>query len=117
ENNFKQMGIAVHIYASTNQDVIPPAILTSKDGRPLFSWRVAILPYVEQGALYQRLKLDEPWNSPNNKRVLDSVPMPKVFEIADAPAPPNMTYIQVFTGRGTVFEQPGKAKYNIGNFP
>ena len=79
-NNFKQMGIALHTYASS-YDKLPPAVLTSPDGKPLFSWRVALLPYVEQDNLYKQLKLDEPWNSPHNKKVLDSTAMPLVKPI------------------------------------
>jgi hypothetical protein len=49
----------------------------SKDGKALMSWRVAILPFVGEGALYQEFHLDEPWDSPHNKALLPK--MPKVF--------------------------------------
>src|SRR5262249_29159759 len=44
---------------------------------PLLSWRVAILPYIGQRALYQRFRLNEPWDSKHNKKLLAQ--MPKVF--------------------------------------
>src|SRR5262245_9559054 len=44
----------------------PPAVVRSPDGQPLYSWRVLLLPYLEEDQLYRRFKLDQPWNSPNN---------------------------------------------------
>lgn len=66
ENNMKQIGIAIHNYASVNVDKTPGNTY-DKDGKPLLSWRAHILPYIEQDALYRKFKLDEPWDSENNK--------------------------------------------------
>ena len=55
----------------------PPAAIRNKEGKPLLSWRVAILPYIEQNALYEKFKLDEPWDSEHNKKLLAE--MPTVF--------------------------------------
>src|SRR3954471_10743597 len=56
-NNEKQIGLAMHNYHSAlNQ--FPPGAIVGKDGKPLLSWRVAILPYVEQGDLYNQFHLD-----------------------------------------------------------
>ena len=49
-NNMKQLGLALHIYASANKH-FPPAAICDKDGKPLLSWRVAVLPFLEQKAL------------------------------------------------------------------
>src|SRR5207248_977514 len=59
-NNLKQMALAMHNYASNMGDAFPPAAISDKDGKPLLSWRVAILPYIEQDDLYKELQLDEP---------------------------------------------------------
>jgi len=64
-NNLKQIALAFHNYEST-YGRFPSDILDKKTGKPLLSWRVALLPYIEQNALYQQFKLDEPWDSPNN---------------------------------------------------
>jgi hypothetical protein len=55
----------------------PPHAIYSKDGKPLLSWRVAILPFIEQDNLYKQFKLDEPWDSAHNKKLIDK--MPKLY--------------------------------------
>src|SRR5207253_5726964 len=82
-NNLKQIAIAFHNYASAHRDHFPAAAIYSKDGKPLLSWRVALLPYLEQDNLYKQFKLDEPWDSEHNKKLIAR--MPKVF--ASSPDP------------------------------
>jgi hypothetical protein len=71
--NLKDIAIALHNYHDSHKGFPTPAI-TSKDGKPLLSWRVAILPYVEGLDLYQQFKLDEPWDSPHNKKLIGKMP-------------------------------------------
>jgi hypothetical protein len=52
----------------------PPPAIMSRDGKPLLSWRVAILPYLEQKALYDQFHLDESWDSPHNRPLADKMP-------------------------------------------
>ncbi|MGL6193485.1 MAG: DUF1559 domain-containing protein [Thermoguttaceae bacterium] len=66
-NNLKQIMLAFHNYHDAN-GCFPPLYTVDKDGKPLHSWRVLILPYIEQIALYNEIKLDEPWDSEYNKR-------------------------------------------------
>ena len=67
------------------------------------SWRVALLPYLEQGDLYNKFKLDEPWDSPNNKPLLKE--MPQVFLCPDlTKAEPFTTTYRGFSGSGSMFE-------------
>ncbi|MBV9126015.1 MAG: DUF1559 domain-containing protein, partial [Planctomycetes bacterium] len=68
-NNLKQIALAFHSMNDT-YNFMPPAAICGKDGRPLLSWRVAILPYIEQQNLYNQFRLDEPWDSPTNKKLL-----------------------------------------------
>src|SRR5262249_33673006 len=72
-NNLKQITRAMHI-SPDNHTPSPPAAIFRKDGKALLSWRVAILPYIEQDELYKQFKLDEPWDSPHNKKLLDKMP-------------------------------------------
>ena len=72
-NNLKQLALAWHIYADPHMGAFPDNI-KSKDGKPLLSWRVAILPYTEQNELYQQFKLDEPWDSEHNKTLIAKMP-------------------------------------------
>jgi hypothetical protein len=76
QNDLKQLALALHNYHDANGQ-FPPAALRSKAGKPLLSWRVAILPYVGQADLYKRFNLDEPWDGPTNKPLLAK--MPAVF--------------------------------------
>ena len=81
---FVQIGKAFHNYHGVHKH-FPLHAIYSKDGKtPLLSWRVAILPYLEQEALYKEFKLDEPWNSPHNRRLIAK--MPKVFAMPGSPA-------------------------------
>jgi Protein of unknown function (DUF1559) len=77
-NNEKQILLAMHNYASSHKYTFPPAYTTSKDGKPLLSWRVLILPYLDQQqALYKEFHVDEPWDSPHNRTLIAK--MPKVY--------------------------------------
>jgi hypothetical protein len=84
---------------------LPPAAVCGKDGTPLLSWRVLLLPFVEQGKLYDQFKLDEPWDSPHNIKLLEQMPS------AYAPpagkkgrVPPFHTVCHVFVGPHAAFE-------------
>src|SRR5205807_5126217 len=72
-NNLRQIAIAMHSYHGTHNE-FPAAYSTSKDGKPLLSWRVEILPYIEQGALFNEFHLDEPWDSEHNKKLIERMP-------------------------------------------
>ncbi len=47
----------------------PPAYIPDKDGKPMHSWRVLLLPYLERRTLYEKYRFDEPWNGPNNRKL------------------------------------------------
>ncbi len=102
-NNLKQIGLANHNYLSANGTFPMPAI-TDKDGKPLLSWRVAILPYLEQQQLYNRFKLDEPWDSPNNKPLIKEMPPVYLCPSRRNPEPGTTTY-RVFVGNGALFQE------------
>jgi hypothetical protein len=88
-------------YADSHGGQLPPATVYGKDGKPLYSWRVELLPFLEQLALYNEFKKDEPWDSPHNKRLLSR--MPKVFAMPGAPPGETKTHYKVFTGPNTPF--------------
>lgn len=101
-NNLKQIGLALHNYHDV-YGCFPAAATTDAAGKPLLSWRVAILPFLEQPGLYNRFKLDEPWNSPHNLALLGERPM--VFA---CPSEPNLgatvTHYLGLVGPGAFFE-------------
>ncbi len=102
-NNIKQMGLALHNYESTYNGLPEKGAICDKAGKPLLSWRVAILPYIEQNNLFKQFRLDEPWDSAHNKRLLPM--MPKTYVISGSKkAPEGMTYYRAFIGRGAIFD-------------
>ena len=102
-NNLKQIALAYHnVHAATN--AFPAPAIMSADGKPLLSWRVAILPYVDQQELYNKFKLDEPWDSPHNKALIKE--MPAVYLCPDRKDPePGTTNYRVFVGDGALFQE------------
>jgi RNA polymerase sigma factor (sigma-70 family) len=102
-NNLKMIALAMHNFASNSREGRFPPVAIRNDGKSLLSWRVAILPYLEQQALYDKFHLDEPWDSPHNKVLLNQ--MPDIYApVTRSDEPRGSTYYQVFTGPGALFE-------------
>jgi hypothetical protein len=110
-NNLKQIMLALHSY----HDAIGhfPTDIVDKNGKPILSWRVAILPYIEQANVYQQFKLDEPWDSANNKQW--SQVMIKTFLSPESPLPEKIEYgltsYRGISGPGAAFEPGKKLKF------
>jgi len=101
-NNLKFMGLAMHNFTARNGGRLPAAAIRRGD-TALLSWRVAILPWLEQFALYERFHLDEAWDSPHNMALLKE--MPRVYAaVAPEDTPPYSTYYQGFVGPGSLFD-------------
>jgi hypothetical protein len=73
ENNLKQITLALRNYESTYAK-FPAVANFDKQGKPLLSWRVHLLPYLEQEQLYKEFHLDEPWDSEHNKNLIARMP-------------------------------------------
>jgi len=71
-NNLKAIGLGMHNYHDAYKE-FPAAVLTDEDDRPMRSWRVAILPFIEQAALHDRYDYNEPWDGPHNQELADVV--------------------------------------------
>lgn len=102
QNNLRQIGLALHNYASAN-GTFPPAFIPDENGRPMHSWRVLILPYLDQQALYAEYDFSEPWDGPKNSRLL--MRMPAVYACPSNPVPMpgmNTAYLGAF-GEHCVF--------------
>ena len=109
-NNLKQIALATINYADTNNGTLPPAAVCDKTSKPQLSWRVLILPYIEQDDLYKQFKLDEPWDSENNKKLIAK--MPSVYAIPGKTKPCDTdTYYRVFVGNGAGFDWVMGARY------
>ena len=71
-NQLKQIGLAMLNYESANGH-FPPAYIADENGKPMHSWRVLILPQLDQQALFDRYDMDEPWDGPNNSKLHDQI--------------------------------------------
>jgi hypothetical protein len=116
-NNLKELGLAMHLYHDYHGH-FPPAVLRDPAlgdrGQP-YSWRVALLPFLGEDALYSQYRRDEPWDSPANKAVLAR--MPRVFALPGSMrAAGGLTHYQLLVGPGTAFERPD-LKSRLIDFP
>ena len=101
-NNVKQIGLAMHHYY-LEHDSFPPAYLPDENGQPMHSWRVLLLPFLEQQHLYEQYDFSKPWDAPENSELADR--MPDIYGCpTDSDADDNETDYVVVTGPGTVFE-------------
>jgi len=67
-SNLRNIVLALHNYHSGHGS-LPPAYISDANGRPMHSWRVLILPYLDRNDLYQLYRFDEPWDGPNNSKL------------------------------------------------
>ncbi|MDR0328503.1 MAG: DUF1559 domain-containing protein [Planctomycetaceae bacterium] len=111
-NQTKQIVLAIYNYHDA-YDALPPLYTVDADGKPLHSWRVLLLPFLEQAQLYESIRLDEPWDSEYNKRFHDK--MPSYYKCPSCPE--NGCCYSALTGsveavnEGGVFMPPGQAGF------
>jgi hypothetical protein len=101
--NLREIALAIHNHHDRFKRFPASSNATTKanaEGQPC-SWRVMILPYLEEETLYNAYHFDEPWDSENNKEILAK--MPEVFRHPlDAVDSTNTSYFAL-TGPSTVF--------------
>jgi prepilin-type processing-associated H-X9-DG protein len=100
-NNLEHIALALHSYHSV-YGRFPPAVVRDHTGKPLYSWRVLLLEFLDEPQLHRDFHLDEAWDSPHNKTLLGR--MPGVFAHPDSDE--STTLYQALTGPGTAFEDP-----------
>jgi len=100
-NNMKQLALAMQVYHDAH-GTLPPRASYDEDGQPLLSWRVHVLPYLDQQALYLQFHLDEPWDSEHNRTLIER--MPALYANPSANLAPGMASYLLPVGEGTVFE-------------
>lgn len=87
-SNFKVITLALLNYEA-DHGCFPPAYMADENGKPMHSWRVLILPYIERQDLYDAYRFDEPWDGPNNRKlhnvVIDLFKCPGDTEYRDQP--------------------------------
>ncbi|HVJ79819.1 MAG TPA: DUF1559 domain-containing protein, partial [Planctomycetia bacterium] len=102
-NDLKHVALAMHNYYDVHKS-FPPGATVDKAGKPLLSWRVHLLPYLEQNELYKQFKLDEPWDGGHNRKLIEK--MPAVFA-GFGTGKEGKTTILGIVGAGGFFPKPG----------
>lgn len=114
-NNLKQLGLAFHNYADAMGRFPPPAVI-GPDGKPWHSWRVLLLPYLDQGDLYRQYDFSQPWDSPKNRAVAEK--MPALFRDPAREGPPDaFTDYAAIVGEHTIFPSGRVTMKDANDFP
>ena len=89
-NNLRQIALAMNSYHSIYHSY-PPAYLTDAAGRPMHSWRVLLLPYMNAQYLYDQYDFSQPWDSPVNQALAARMPESFHCPTAFSPSGPSET--------------------------
>jgi Protein of unknown function (DUF1559) len=112
-NTFRKLGLAFHNFHDTMARL--PGAGRNREQAPVgLSWRVHLLPYLDQAPLYSQFKLDEPWDSEHNKKLIEKMPL--IFQ-SPGVDDPGKTTVHVFTGPGAPFandKTPGFREFTDG---
>jgi prepilin-type processing-associated H-X9-DG protein len=101
-NQLKHISVALRNYENVHK-TFPPAYIADENGNPMHSWRVLILPYLEERALYEQYDFDEPWDSPTNRLV--AMQMPATYRCPSGRgSEANETNYMLITGPQTAFQ-------------
>lgn len=113
-NNLRQIALALHNFHDTYGGLPARASINDR-GKELLSWRVYILPYIEQQALYEQFHLDEPWDSEHNRALIPLMPATFAKPGVD-PASGMTNYLGNATERGifTKAERAGQMPTGLG---
>jgi hypothetical protein len=103
--NLRRLALAM-LACNDRQGRMPAHAIYSKDGVPLLSWRVALLPDLGHEELYDEFHLDEPWDSEHNKRLLPRIPLVYMPPVRQRGKVAYGTYYQVFLGPPAPFSGP-----------
>ena len=106
--NLKYLSDVINAYYAANNQ-FPPLAVTGEDGTPLLSWRVELLPFMgpEGKALYSEFKLDEPWDSENNIKLLGRIPPVYLSPLQNA-GENGKTLVRIFSGEGMPLDGGGE---------
>lgn len=108
--NLQAIVLAMHEYHDEYRR-FPPTVVTSRDGKPLYSWRVRLLPFLGYAKLYEQFKLDEPWDSPVNLPLLAQMPVEYAPPGDRFPPADFTTNYLVFDGPDAVFHSGARPQW------
>lgn len=114
-NNMHLLAMALHNYQST-YGRYPPAYLADSQGKPMHSWRVFMLPYLERKDLFDQYDFSEPWDGPNNRRLHDK--MPDIYRCPSAGGKNFETNYVAVVGAETLWPRAKSTSFQqIGDWP
>jgi prepilin-type processing-associated H-X9-DG protein len=108
-NHLQQISLAMSSYQQAYGSY-PPAFVADKNGRPVHSWRVLLLPYLDCQDLYKQYHFDEPWDGPHNRALASQTPW--IYRCPSDQTAASITSYAVVVGPNTVF--PGSKKVRMG---
>lgn len=103
-NHLKVIGLGLHNWHSAH-GTLPPAVVRGADGKPMHSWRVLILPFIERMDIYKEYDFSQPWDSEKNLKLLDK--MPAVYRDPADDGKSHFTHYAVVSGDATLFPPEG----------
>lgn len=106
-SNLRRIGSALHNYHDV-YGCFPPAVVNDKQGKPMHSWRVALLPFLNEHALYAQYDANQSWDGPKNRNIAPRAP--SVYRCPAAPvgSGAETNYVMI-VGAGTVGGQPNRS--------
>jgi prepilin-type processing-associated H-X9-DG protein len=107
--NLCQIKLALHNYHET-YDTLPPAYIADANGKPVHSWRMLIMPFMEQSGIFNQYNFNEPWNGPNNIKLVDCMPSNLTCPSRSSSSPTLTSYV-VVTGPKTMFPGATSVKF------
>ena len=107
QHKLKLLVVAMHNYHALHQH-FPPAVVVGPDGKTLHSWRIELLPFLDEKRLYDQYRMHEPWDSPHNKLIMRQ--MPDVFRSPFTDEKSTNSGYFALVGPGTMFEGNGGIK-------
>ena len=105
KNRLTLAGIGLHEMHEEHERFPMAVAFRTPDGRPGLSWRVAILPYLGEEALYRQFRLDESWDSPHNQTLVRQMPRAYQCDWAFRDNREGLTYFQAFRGKRCLFDE------------
>lgn len=106
-NNLKQIGLAMHNFHDTHRRFATG--VKDDDGKPLLSWRVQLLPFLDQAPLFDQFHMDEPWDSPHNKALIQH--LPPTYAAPGGKAAPGETNYVGFRHEKSIFSDREKMAF------
>jgi hypothetical protein len=100
QGNLQRIALAMLIY-ERQHGRLPPAYTVDASGQPLHSWRVLLLPHVGEGELFDKLRLDEPWDSPHNRQFQAAAP--SIYRCPSTALQPGQTSYSVIVDENSAF--------------